>query len=203
VTSPTDTNEPQRNARGRQRREELLQIASEYLLSEGLRDFSVRQIAKRAGTTHRIVLYHFGSTANLLREALRAIRAPILQRAATAAADPLALAADVLNDESPASNVLVQSVLQAGLDPDRYRDIGRDYVDAYLPIITDNLPTTIDPQTRSDLAALILCAYRGASLDARSTGEPERGQRALALLADLLRTRYGQLTTTARQHTDA
>jgi AcrR family transcriptional regulator len=202
VASPTDPkeahdNEPQGNARGRQRREELLQVTCDYLLSEGLQDFSVRQIAKRAGATHRIVLYHFGSTANLLREALRAIRAPILQRAATAAADPLAFAADVLNDESPASNVLVQSVLQAGLDPNQYRDIGRDYVDAYLPIITDNLPTTIDPQTRSDLAALILCAYRGAILDARSTGEPERGQRALALLADLLQTRYGQLNRTA------
>jgi AcrR family transcriptional regulator len=172
------------NVRGQQRRQELLQTAVDYLLTDGLQDFSVRQIAKRAGTTHRIVLYHFESTEKLLREALSAIREPILQQ--LAAADPATFATQMLKGDSPASEVLTQSVLRAGLDPDRYLDIGRDYVDAYLPLITDSLPTTVDPETRLDAAALILCAYRGASLDKRSTGDPERGQRALDLLTRLL-----------------
>jgi AcrR family transcriptional regulator len=178
------------NARGEQRREELLQLAVEYLLEEGLNDFSVRQIAKRAGTSHRILLYHFGSTTNLLREALNAIRHPSLQQAAAAGDDPLTFAAQVLQNDTPASKVLAQSVLQAGIDPDRYGDIGRDYVDAYLPIITDALPPTTDPAERADVAALILCAFRGAILDARSTGEPERGQHALALLSRLLASHF-------------
>jgi AcrR family transcriptional regulator len=196
VTSPTQDSEPaggsppSGNSRGQQRRQELLQTAVDYLLSEGLQDFSVRQIAKRAGTSHRIVLYHFESTEKLLREALGAIREPILQR--LKAADPGTFAAEILREDSPAAEVLTQSVLQAGLDPGRYRDIGRDYVDAYLPLITDNLPAAIDSETRADIAALVLCAYRGASLDKRSTGEPERGERALALLMRLLEDEFGQ-----------
>ncbi len=193
MVPPADPEEPHRdephgNARGRQRREELLQAAVDYLLTDGLKDFSVRRIAKRAGTTHRIVLYHFESTEKLLREALSAIREPILQQVATA--DPAAFATQMLNDDSPASEVLTQSVLQAGLDPGRYMDIGRDYVDAYLPLVTDSLPTTIDPETRRDAAALILCTYRGASLDRRSTGDPNRGLRALNLLIRLLRDEF-------------
>ncbi len=168
----------------------------DYLLSEGLQDFSVRQIAKRAGTSHRILLYHFESTEKLLREALAAIRAPVLQQ--LSAADPATFATQMLKDNSPASEVLTQSVLQAGLDPERYGDIGRDYVNAYLPLITDTLPTTVDPETRADIAALVLCAYRGASLDTRSTGEPERGQRALTLLIRLLESELDQPTPRPR-----
>jgi AcrR family transcriptional regulator len=203
VTSPAKDREPNGdptpsgNARGQQRRRELLRTAVDYLLSEGLQDFSVRQIAKRADTSHRIVLYHFESTEKLLREALGAIREPILQR--LKAADPGTFAAEILREDSPAAEVLTQSVLQAGLDPDRYGDIGRDYVDAYLPLITDNLPAAIDSATRADIAALVLCAYRGANLDRRSTGEAERGERALALLVRLLEDEFGQPAPTANR----
>ena len=175
------------NKRGQRRREELLAVAVDYLLSEGLDDFSLRQIAKRAGTSHRIVIYHFGTTAQLLREALREIRRPFLEQAATTSEDPLAFAQRLVTDDSPATRVLLQGMLKAGIDPDQYGDIGNDYVDAYLPIIERNLPPHLHDELRQDLAVLLLCTFRGGLLDARSTGDPQRAQRAIALLRQILK----------------
>lgn len=170
--------------RGQQRRQELLQTAVDYLLTDGLQDFSVRQVAKRAGTTHRIVLYHFESTDKLLREALTEIRRPFLARAKVAP-DLRELAEEVFT-ESPAERVLLQGLLLAGLDPDRYADVGRDYTAMYLPIVKRRLPNHVTGRARDDLAELVLCAFRGALLDAHTTGDPEPARRALAILQTII-----------------
>jgi AcrR family transcriptional regulator len=60
--------------RGRRRRDQFLASTVDYLLSDGLDNFSLRQVAKLAGTSHRMLLYHFGSSAQLLREATRTQR---------------------------------------------------------------------------------------------------------------------------------
>lgn len=170
--------------RGRRRRDELLQIAVDYLLTEGLGDFSLRQIAKRAGTSHRMLVYHFGSNSQLLRAALTEIRRPYLARA-EATPDLRRLARQVFAADSPAERVLLQGLLLAGLDPAQYSDIGRDYADAYLPIVKRHLPDRFTGRTRDDAAQLVLCAFRGAMLDAHTTGDAQPARRALALLQAL------------------
>lgn len=171
--------------RGLRRRAELLQVAVDYLLVEGLDDFSLRQVALRAGTTHRLVSYHFGSTSQLLREALAEIRRPILQRGA-ASSDPLTYAEEVLRDDSPAARVLLHAMLRASVDPEAYEGIGQDYVEAYLPLIERGLPEGLTSARRQQLAALVLCTFRGALLDARSTGDPDRAVEVLSLLRELI-----------------
>jgi AcrR family transcriptional regulator len=65
-------------------REELLDRVIEHVAATGLADQSLRELAAGAGTSHRMLLYHFGSRAGLIaaiaafvedqqREALRAI----------------------------------------------------------------------------------------------------------------------------------
>jgi AcrR family transcriptional regulator len=54
-------------------RERLLGAAVEYLLAHGAADVSLRRLAGAIGTSHRMLLYHFGSKERLLVEVTRAV----------------------------------------------------------------------------------------------------------------------------------
>ena len=54
-------------------RDRLLTAVSEYVASHGLSDFSLREVAAAIGTSHRMLLYHFGSKELLLVEIVRAV----------------------------------------------------------------------------------------------------------------------------------
>ncbi|MFI5211107.1 MAG: TetR/AcrR family transcriptional regulator, partial [Gemmatimonadales bacterium] len=47
--------------RGEARRRELLDRVSDDLAVNGLVDYSLRRAARAAGTTHKVLLYHFDS----------------------------------------------------------------------------------------------------------------------------------------------
>src|ERR1043165_2749791 len=48
------------------RRDELLREAVEYVAGHGISDLSLRQLASALGTSHRMLIYHFGSKEGLL-----------------------------------------------------------------------------------------------------------------------------------------
>ncbi len=56
-------------------RQRLLEAVVEHLAAEGLGDQSLRQIAVAVGTSHRMLLYHFGSKDQLLVAVAQAIEA--------------------------------------------------------------------------------------------------------------------------------
>jgi AcrR family transcriptional regulator len=64
-------------------RERLLDAAIGHVAAHGLGELSLRQLAAALGTSHRMLVYHFGSKAGLLVEVVRAVEAR--QRAALAA----------------------------------------------------------------------------------------------------------------------
>jgi AcrR family transcriptional regulator len=64
-------------------RADLLARVMEFAQREGLADRSLREIATGAGTSHRMLLYHFGSREGLLAAVVGAMEAQ--QRAAMAA----------------------------------------------------------------------------------------------------------------------
>src|ERR671923_1646642 len=68
-----------RTLRGERRREELLTAVVDHVLEQGVADFSLRRAARAAGTSHRILGYHFGSADELLREVLAEIRRPVIE----------------------------------------------------------------------------------------------------------------------------
>ena len=47
-------------------RETLLPLLAAYVLENGLADVSLRPLAKAAGTSDRMLLYHFGSKEELV-----------------------------------------------------------------------------------------------------------------------------------------
>ena len=56
-------------------RDRLLDAVIEHFTAEGLADQSLRRIAEAIGSSHRMLLYHFGSKDGLLVEVVRAVEA--------------------------------------------------------------------------------------------------------------------------------
>jgi AcrR family transcriptional regulator len=56
-------------------RERLLAAVVEHLAGHGLGDVSLRRLAEAVGTSHRMLIYHFGSMEGLLVEVVRAVEA--------------------------------------------------------------------------------------------------------------------------------
>jgi AcrR family transcriptional regulator len=54
-------------------RERLLAAAVEYLAGHGVGDLSLRDLAAGIGTSHRMLIYHFGSKEQLLVAVVRAV----------------------------------------------------------------------------------------------------------------------------------
>src|SRR4051794_19845187 len=63
-------------------RERLLAAAMEHVAEHGVGNLSLRGLAAAPGTSHRMLIYHFGSREGLLIEVIRAVEAQ--QRAALA-----------------------------------------------------------------------------------------------------------------------
>jgi AcrR family transcriptional regulator len=61
-------------------KERLLAAAMEHVAEHGVGDLSLRGLAAALGTSHRMLIYHFGSREGLLIEVIRAVEAQ--QRAA-------------------------------------------------------------------------------------------------------------------------
>jgi AcrR family transcriptional regulator len=55
------------------RREQLLEAAVDYIAANGIGDLSLRKLADALGTSHRMLIYHFGSREGLLVEVVRAV----------------------------------------------------------------------------------------------------------------------------------
>src|SRR4051794_34854375 len=54
-------------------RDQLLEAAVHYVAEHGVSDISLRQLAASIGTSHRMLIYHFGSKEGLLVEIIRAV----------------------------------------------------------------------------------------------------------------------------------
>jgi AcrR family transcriptional regulator len=56
-------------------RERLLAAAVDHALAHGIGDISLRELAAAIGTSHRMLIYHFGSKEGLFVEVIRAVEA--------------------------------------------------------------------------------------------------------------------------------
>ncbi|MBO0812627.1 MAG: TetR/AcrR family transcriptional regulator, partial [Microlunatus sp.] len=135
-TPRTDTAGYRRSAgtaRGRQRQEELLERVTDDLAENGLAGFSLRRAARAAGTTHKVLLYHFDGVEDLLGQALLRLRARRVDNAlAVAAEGHSSLAArvraiwPVLAEDATGLRVIDQAIGLAMYDPEHYAHLARD-----------------------------------------------------------------------------
>jgi AcrR family transcriptional regulator len=179
--------------RGEARRRELLDRVTEDLAVNGLVDFSLRRAARAAGTTHKVLLYHFDGADDLLRQAILQLRERRIGNslAATRAAEPQTLAARIravwpalVGEES---RVLDQAIGLMMYDSERYAELGRGASQQYLPALLSLCPRDWSEQRKLEVSELILAALRGFLIDRLTSGNSagvEAGFEALARALD-------------------
>ena len=164
-------------------REKLLDAVLDRLTGDGLGDLSLRALAAAVGTSHRMLIYHFGSKEGLLIEVVRAMEAR--QRAALAD-----LMADIADDETATVADAVRGFWRALADPALW-PAERLFFELYgqalqgrpgtTPFLAGIVDSWVEPMTA--LAARFGLSSGTAAADARLGVAVTRG-----LLLDLLAT---------------
>ena len=167
----------------------LLQRIIDEVAVNGLADRSLRDIAESAGTSHRMLLYHFGSRAGLVAaivEATEAAQRDTLVELAAAAdtAEELILALweRVSSEElRPFVRLFFECVAATG---------GQGLTDPWLDTadeVTEILGETYDP----DVIRLGVAVTRGLLIDVLATGSTEDTTRSIERFIDMWRARPG------------
>ena len=164
-------------------RERLLAAAVEYAAEHGLADLSLRTLAAALGTSHRMLIFHFGSKEGLLVEVVRAVEAQQRALLAGLRADP---ALDPLGQmqalwehlTSPAlwpyERLFFEVYAQGLLGKEPARRLLDDAVDAWLPPVVDLLASQgVPPEEARAEARLALAVTRGLLLDLLATGDAD------------------------------
>jgi AcrR family transcriptional regulator len=181
--------------RAQARRGELLALVTDDLAAHGLVDFSLRRAAKAAGTTHKVLLYHFDGAEDLLREAVELLRARRLASSLTAALDAghaQSLAErvralwPVLTSSGEGQRALDQALGLAMYDPVRHGALAEDAADRFLPPLRALCPPEWSGQRKDEVAELVFAALRGFLVQ-RRTGSPDGESGGEAGFAALLR----------------
>jgi len=179
--------------RGEARRRELLDRVVDDLAVNGLVDFSLRRAARAAGTTHKVLLYHFDGAEDLLRQAIWQLRQRRIANslAAAGAAQPQTLAARIravwpalVGEES---RVLDQAIGLMMYDSERYAGLGRGASEQYMPALLSLCPPDWPERRKVEVSELVLAALRGFLIDQLTSGNTagtEAGFEALARALD-------------------
>jgi len=139
-------------------------------------DFSLRRAARAAGTTHKVLLYHFDGADDLLRQAIFQLRERRISRGLAAAAEGPRLADRVravwpvlISEEA---RVLDQAIGLALYDSARYAELGQAS-QQYLPALLSLCPADWSERRKLEVAEMILAVLRGFVVGRRTSGDTE------------------------------
>jgi AcrR family transcriptional regulator len=172
-----------RRRTGTAARERLLAAAMDHVAHHGVGDLSLRGLAAALGTSHRMLIYHFGSREGLLIEVIRAVEAQ--QRAA--------LATMLLDEGAPPAETM-RRMWKRVADPSLWPN-ERLFFEVYaqalqgsphaLPLLDGIVDLWVEPLARIGVARgrpeaearaearLGVAVVRGLLLDLLATGERE------------------------------
>jgi AcrR family transcriptional regulator len=163
--------------RGEARRRELLDRVTDDLAANGLVDFSLRRAARAAGTTHKVLLYHFNGAEDLLAQAIFQLRERRIGNAlaAIAAGPEGQTLADRVRAVWPAvagqeARVLDQAMGLMMYDPERYAELGRGASQQYLPTLLSMCPADWPERRKLEVSEMILATLRGFLIDRLTSG---------------------------------
>jgi AcrR family transcriptional regulator len=163
-------------------RDRLLHDAIAYVAEHGLAELSLRRLAAAIGTSHRMLIYHFGSKEGLVVAVIRAVEAEQRARLADLELDPSLSPADLarrmwehLSDPAlwPNERLFFEMyghALQARAPGSA--DFLRDIVESWLePIAMIRVAQGMAPDAARVQARLDLAMTRGLLLDLLATGD--------------------------------
>jgi AcrR family transcriptional regulator len=183
-------------------REALLYDAADYFLKHGVTDASLRSIAAGIGTSHRMLLYHFGSKERLIAEAIDAVRhaerLSLIPARQPGAGDPLdAIWAAWCRWRSEEWTQYFRFQFEVWLlalrDPESYEAFLGGVVDDWLDEFATLLTTLGFPAAKARRSAtLILATMRGLHLDLFTTGDVRRADGTVRELLALIRLGFSR-----------
>ena len=175
-------------------RARLVDAAIEHFGREGIGDTSLRGIASALGTSHRMLIYHFGSREGLLAEVTREVEAR--QRSLmTATYDvdlpPLEAAARYWEATVEATlrygPLFFELAAHAMQGKEHASTLREELIGAWLPSVTELCRAIGIPESQAGThARLALGAARGLLLDLLVSGQRDEVARSADLLNRLL-----------------
>ena len=180
-------------------RERMLESVIRHFAADGLADQSLRRIAEAIGTSHRMLLYHFGSKDGLLLEVVRAVEARtearlVLGEDAGGETDELirrmwaSLADPALGDFERLFFALYGRALQGD---ESIRPLLKDDVEHWLDAnVTLSARLGVPEDVARAHARLGLAVTRGLLLDLLATGDRAGTDAALEVFARHYRGRW-------------
>jgi AcrR family transcriptional regulator len=177
-----------------ERRRELLEQATDYVIEHGIAQLSLRPLADALGTQAPVLLHHFDSKEQLVALLLNEVRArlrTVARAAAAAGEDPVDAVWRWATD--PAHEALYRTFFEA------YGLALRDPV-AYAPFLGTVVSDWLAEWGRRDdptAATALIAMVRGLLLDLLATGDYERVNAAFARFSSILRTMNSSPSTTA------
>lgn len=174
-----------------QARDRLLEATVEQSLNNGIADLSLREIASAIGTSHRMLIYHFGSREGLLVAVVREVERRERQ-AMTATGMSVADARrmwDRLVDPSLRSQerLFFEIYSHALLGRPGTEGFLGEAVDGWLaPIVESAAGAGVDETTARTYARLGLAVTRGLLLDLLASGDIDGTTKAFDLFCTLL-----------------
>jgi AcrR family transcriptional regulator len=186
-------------------RERLLAATMDYVTRHGIGELTLRQLAKALGTSHRMLVYHFGSKEGLLTEVVRRSeaeqRALTTQLMADTSTPPIDQARRVwsqLADKQmwPRERLFFEVYGQALQGRPHTRALLDEIVDAWLePLVAVNQRIGMSGEDARAAARLGLAVTRGLLLDLLATGDREGADAAM----EHFLTNYMPLTGTKKE----
>jgi AcrR family transcriptional regulator len=182
-------------------REALLARCVGWFAAHGVGDTSLRTLAEAVGTSHRMLLYHFGSREGLLAAVVEAVEQgerQVLEQLLTETEDPYAAGqrfwAHVADAATTFAPLFFELSGQAMQGKPWAADLRTWLGSGWTAALTDLwVRVGHPPAEAADLARLNLATVRGLLFELAVTGDREAADRGAALLAD----RFGRLTRPA------
>ena len=176
-------------------RDRLLAATVEHAMAHGISELSLRQLAAALGSSHRMLVYYFGSKDELLVEVTKAVeaqqRASLEQLAADDGGDPeaqmLAMWRRLVDPALwPQERLFFELYGQALQGRPHATSLLHGVVEDWIGPMTDVLVRQGVPRTKARAEArLALAVTRGLLLDLLATGDRKGVNAAMA--------RFGQL----------
>lgn len=177
------------------RRAELTEQALAYVLEHGLIGLSLRPLAAALGTSDRMLIYHFGSKEQLVRDVLAVAQ----QRLAGALRPPgseVRSVADLVRglwaalnapEAAQATRLYLEVCVLVTQEPDRWRGVPEQLRGPWKAPLTAGLVAFgVATERAPALADLILDTLDGLSLDRLVASDPTRVDAAAEAFAELL-----------------
>lgn len=179
-----------------QGRDRLLHAAVEHALDKGIVDLSLREIAESIGTSHRMLIYHFGSREGLLVAVVREVERRERERLGDA---PLSVVDarrrwDHLAEQSlrAQERLFFEIYAHALLGRPGTQGFLDEAVEGWIsPVRALLVDAGIDDDDAEGFARLGLAVTRGLLLDLLATGDLAGTTRAFDLFTQLLDRQSG------------